>query len=106
MGSSSSASPSELDRRDHLPVFGAIWYPTKDRLAIGGFDVNNGATYTILTPTGTVLSTFTERAPVNGGDGTFGLNFSRQNAAGLNPLTVTDSLGSAVTVPVMVNLTY
>jgi hypothetical protein len=36
----------------------------------------------------------------------FGLTQHRQNAAGLNPLIVTDSLGSSVTVPVVVNLKY
>jgi hypothetical protein len=90
---------------DRLLVFGATWYPTKYILQIGGFDVNNGATYTILTPTGAVLATLTEKTPINGGDGTFGLSQHRQNAAGLNPLTVTDSLGSTVTVPVVVKLT-
>jgi hypothetical protein len=46
------------------------------------------------------------RSPVNGGDGSFGLTQHRQNAAGLNPLIVTDSLGSSVTVPVVVSLKY
>jgi hypothetical protein len=91
---------------DRLLVFGATWYPTKYILQISGFDVNNGATYTITTPTGAVLATLTERTPINGGDGHFGLSQHRQNAAGLNPLTVTDSLGSSVTVPVTVKLTY
>jgi hypothetical protein len=90
---------------DRLLVLGATWYPTKYTLQIGGFDVNNGVTYTILTPAGAVLATLTERTPVNGGDGTFGFSQHRQNAAGLNPLTVTDSLGSTVTVPVVVKLT-
>jgi hypothetical protein len=90
---------------DRLLVFAATWYPTKYLLQITGFDVNNGATYTISTPTGAVLATLTERTPVNGGDGSFGLTQHRQNAAGLNPLTVTDSLGSTVTVPVVVKLT-
>ena len=92
---------------DRLLVFGATWYPTKYILQVSGFDVNNGATYYIyVASTGALLATITQRTPVNGGDGSFGLSQHRTNAAGLNPLIVTDSLGSSVTVPLVVSLKY
>ena len=86
---------------DRLFVSGATYYPTKYLLEVGGFDVNNGATYSIYTVTGVLLATLTERTPANGGDGHFGLTQHRTNAAGISPLTVTDSLGSSVTVPIV-----
>jgi len=82
-------------------VFGATYPPTKYILHVGGFDVNNGATYRIYTSTGALLATLTQKTPVNGGDGNFGLNQHRTNAAFISPLTVTDSLGSSVTVPIV-----
>jgi hypothetical protein len=86
---------------DHLLVFGATYSPTKYILHVGGFDVNNGATYSIYTCTGTLLATLTEKTPANGGDGNFGLSQHRTNAASISPLTVTDGLGSSVTVPIV-----
>jgi hypothetical protein len=86
---------------DRLLVFGATYSPTKYTLHVSGFDVNNGATYRIYTSTGALLATLTQKTPFNGGDGNFGLNQHRTNAAGISPLTVTDSLGSSVTVPIV-----
>jgi hypothetical protein len=91
---------------DRLLVFGATYSPTKYTLHVGGFDVNNGATYRIYTSTGALLATLTQKTPFNGGDGNFGLNQHRTNAAGISPLTVTDSLWSSVTVPIEVVKSY
>ena len=86
---------------DRLLVVGATYSPTKYTLHLGGFDANNGATYTVYTSTGAVLATLTQRTPFNGGDGSFGLSQHRTNAAFISPLTVTDSIGSSVTVPIV-----
>jgi hypothetical protein len=86
---------------DRMLVFGATYYPTKYILQVSGFDANNGATYNIYTSTGALLATLTQRDPFNGGDGNFGLTQHRTNAAFISPLTVTDSLGSSVTVPIV-----
>ena len=86
---------------DRLLVFGATYPPTKYILHVGGFDVNNGATYSIYTSTGALLATLTQRTPADGGDGNFGLTQHRTNAAFISPLTVSDSLGSSVTVPIV-----
>lgn len=86
---------------DRLLVFGATWYPTKYILSVSGFDVNNGATYSIYTSKGALLATLTQKTAANGGDGNFGLSQHRTNAAGISPLTVTDSLGSSVTIPIV-----
>jgi hypothetical protein len=86
---------------DRLVVFGATYSPTKYILHVGGFDVNNGATFRIFTSTGAPLATLTQRSPVDGGDGNFGLTQHRTNAAFISPLTVTDSLGSSLTVPIV-----
>ena len=86
---------------DRLLVLGATWSPTKYLLHVGGFDVNNGATYSIYTSASALLATLTQRTPSNGGDGNFGLTQHRTNAAFISPLTVTDSLGSSVTVPIV-----
>jgi hypothetical protein len=86
---------------DRLLVTGATYSPTKYILDVGGFDVNNGATYRIYTVRGALLATLTQRTPANGGDGDFVLTQHRTNAAFLSPLTVTDSLGSSVSVPIV-----
>lgn len=91
---------------DRLLVSGASYSPTKYILHIGGYDVNNGATYSVHTSAGALLATLTENAPDNGGDGNFGLNQHRTNAAFISPLTVTDSLGSSVTVPIVFDKPY
>jgi len=91
---------------DRLLVFGATYSPTKYTLHVGGFDVNNGATYSIYTSSGALLATLTQKTPANGGDGNFGLTQHRTNAAGISPLTVTDSLGSSVTVPIVFDNRY
>jgi hypothetical protein len=91
---------------DRLLVFGATYSPTKYTLHVGGFDVNNGATYSVYTSTGALLATLTQKTPINGGDGDFGLSQHRTNAAGISPLTVTDSLGSSVTVPIVFEKSY
>ena len=86
---------------DRLLVFGATYSPTKYLLEVSGFDANNGATFNIYTSSGALLATLTQRTPPNGGDGSFGLTQHRTNAAFISPLTVTDSLGSSVTVPIV-----
>jgi hypothetical protein len=91
---------------DRVVLTRAVWSPHKNKtLQVAGFDVNNGATYTVyVTSTGAELGTITERTPYNGGDGTFVRNFSE--STDLNNLTVTDSLGGSATIPVTVNNKY
>ena len=92
---------------DHLVVTGAVWarFSVNKTLQVRGFDVNNGATYTVyVTGTGVELGTITERTPNNGGDGSFIRNFSEN--VDLNNLTVKDSLGGSATIPVTVSNRY
>jgi hypothetical protein len=90
---------------DRLLLTAAVWSPRSRILQVRGFDVNNGATYTVyVTSTGAELGTFTERTPNNGGDGSFIRNFSENTD--LNNLTVRDSLGGTATIPVTVNKKY
>jgi hypothetical protein len=91
---------------DRLLVTGAVWTAKFSRLSVTGFDVNNGATYSIyVTATGALLRTFSEQNPYNGGDGSFRQNFLEQTDLYQN-LTVKDSLGASVTVPVAVDRSY
>ena len=72
---------------------------------MSGFDVNAGATYTwTVTATGQVLGTFTERPADNGGDGSFRVTHYMNVPP--SSVTVSDSLGSSVTVPVVRNNQY
>lgn len=92
---------------DRVILTTAVWFrfSTTKRLQVAGFDVNQGATYTIyVTATGQELGTIGENAPDNGGDGTFTHNFSAKTD--LDNLTVVDSLGGTATIPVTVNNKY
>jgi hypothetical protein len=90
---------------DRLLVTGAAWITQRLTLQVSGFDVNYGATYSIyVTSTGALVGTFTGKAPYNGGDGTFRQNY--QEERDLNNLTVKDSLGQTVTIPVTVVKPY
>lgn len=92
---------------DHMVLTGAICarFSVNKTLQVRGFDVNNGATYTVyVTATGIELGTITERTPNNGGDGSFIRNFSEN--VDLNNLTVKDSLGGSATIPVTVSNRY
>jgi hypothetical protein len=75
------------------------------RLQVTGFDVNYSATYSVyVTSTGALVGTFTGKPPYNGGDGSIREAFLEQTD--LNNLTVKDSLGSTVTIPVAVVRPY
>jgi hypothetical protein len=92
---------------DRVVLTGAVWsrFSVNKTLQVRGFDVNNGATYTVyVTATGVELGTITEKTPYNGGDGSFIRNFSVK--VDLNNLTVTDSLGGSATIPVTVSNKY
>lgn len=90
---------------DRLLLNRAVWTRKFLSLQIQGFDVNNGATYTVfLTSTGAKLGTITEKTPTNGGDGTLLANF-RMSTAPAN-VTVTDSIGGSSTIPVTINNSY
>jgi hypothetical protein len=90
---------------DRLLVTGAAWITKTLRLQVTGFDVNYGATYSVyVTSTGALVGTFTGKPPYNGGDGSIRENFLEQTD--LNNLTVKDSLGSTVTIPVSVVRPY
>jgi hypothetical protein len=84
----------------------AVWVRKFLSLRVSGFDVNNGATYTVyVTSTGAKLGSFTEKTPDNGGDGSLRAAFY-QNAPVPSELTVTDSLGTRVTIPVGIDNNY
>ena len=84
---------------------GAAWITKRLTLQVTGFDVNYGATYSIyVTSTGALVGTFTGKSPYNGGDGSFRQNYQEQTD--LNNLTVKDSLGQTVTIPVTVVRPY
>jgi hypothetical protein len=92
---------------DRIVLTGAVWSPlsANKSLQVRGFDVNNGATYTVyVTATGAELGTITEKTPNNGGDGSFLRNFSENTD--LNNLTVRDSLGGSASISVTVNNKY
>ena len=90
---------------DRLLVSGAVWVRRTIDLVVSGFDVNAGATSTWkVTGTGQVLGTFTERAAANGGNGSF--RVARIMNVPPSSVTVSDSLGSSVTVPVIRNNQY
>ena len=99
---------------DRLDVTKAIWSPhsVNKTLQIQGFDANFGATYTVFaTTTGTQLGTFTESSAWQDGGIQNNLRvppgpttFSSLTSPG--SVTVTNSLGGSVTVPVTVNLKY
>ena len=91
---------------DRVILNRAVWSPHKnDTLQIQGFDVNNGASYTLyVTSTGAVLGTITERTPDNGGDGSFLANFRETTNVG--NVTIKDSLGGVASIPVTVNNNY
>jgi Putative Ig domain len=96
---------------DSLNIFPAAYLTKFLRLQVSGFDVNVGATYTVYaTSTGAKLGTLGE---VNSGDGQpfdgDGKLFSNFQVSPLNlpqQITVTDSFGSSVTVPVNRVLMY
>lgn len=91
---------------DRLLVNGAVDVLKTERLVVPGFDVNNGATYAVfVTSTGAELSSFTEAAPDGGGDGSFSASYYHPIPIPAE-LTVTDSLGSSVTVPVVRDTKY
>ena len=94
------------DGADRLFIRGASWCARVLRVQINGFDVNNGATYTVYrTSTGAQFgSPFTEATVSNGGDGSFIRNFTTNTNP--NSLTVTDSLGGSVTVAVVASTSY
>jgi hypothetical protein len=84
----------------------AVWVRKFLSLRVTGFDVNNGATYTVyVTSTGAKLGSFAEKTPDNGGDGSFRAAFY-QNAPVPSELTVTDSLGTQVTILVGIDNSY
>ena len=92
---------------DRVVLTRAVWSPlsVNKTLQVSGFDVNNGATFTVyVTATGAELGTITERTPNNGGDGSFLRNFSENTD--LNNLTVRDSLGGSASIPVTINNKY
>jgi hypothetical protein len=85
---------------DRLLVSGAVWVRRTIDLVVSGFDVNAGATYTwTVTATGQVLGTFTERPAYDGGDSSF--RVAQFMNVPPSSVTVSDSLGSSVTVPVV-----
>ena len=93
---------------DNLVIAGASFLEKFVRLQVAGFDVNVGATYTIYNAqTGKKLGTLGE---VNSGDGepfdgdgrlVSGIGITSLNGPIPEKVTVTDSLGSSVTVPVV-----
>jgi hypothetical protein len=92
---------------DRLFLTGAVWaeFSVDKTLQVGGFDANNGATYTVyVTATGRELGTITESTPDNGGVGTFIARYSE--SVDLNNLTVKDSLGGSASIPVTVDTHY
>jgi hypothetical protein len=90
---------------DRLSLTGAVWSSHNRTLQVQGFDVNSGATYSVfVTATGAELGTINERTPGNGGDGTLRANFSEN--VDPNNVTVRDSLGGSVSIPVVVNNRY
>jgi hypothetical protein len=93
---STTAPPTTTTAPPSPPQFVTTDFVCNGACAIGPGDVGMAFAAGLI-GTGAVLATFTERTPVSGGDGSFGLTQHRQNAAGLNPLTVTDSLGSTIT---------
>jgi hypothetical protein len=91
---------------DRLLVKAATYFPLRQSIQVNGYDVNYGATYTVyVTATGARLGTITNRAPENGGDGSFVGSF-RTSTNFPNNLTVTDSLGSTVSVAVVRSTKY
>lgn len=92
---------------DRLVMTSAVWYShhSGKPLRVTGFDVNYGATYTVyVTATGKEVGTITRRSPDNGGDDNFTANFPE--TTDLNNITVTDSLGGNLSIPVIVNTSY
>jgi hypothetical protein len=90
---------------DRLFLSGAVWVRKFRSLQLEGFDVINSATYTVsVTSTGAKLGTITERDPSSGGDGTLLATFAANTAP--SSLTVTDSVGSSVTIAVTINNHY
>lgn len=91
---------------DRLLVTAATYFPTRQSIQVNGYDVTYGATYTVyVTATGAKLGTITNRAPDNGGDGSFVGSFRTSTNFPTN-LTVTDSLGSSVSIPVVRSTKY
>jgi hypothetical protein len=99
---------------DRLVLHSAVWsiHKVGQPLQIQGFDANFGATFKVVaTSTGKKIGTFTENSAFQ--DGSILQTFSVTPASGIFPsttnpgsVTVTDSLGGSVTIPVTVNLQY
>jgi hypothetical protein len=94
---------------DNLQISGASYLSRFKSLRVSGFDVNISATYTVYaTSTGAKLGTLAE---VNSGDGApfdgdGGLIGSFSMSASPQQITVKDSLGRSVTVPVILVKPY
>jgi putative Ig domain-containing protein len=91
---------------DNLLIAGASYLEKFGRLAVGGFDVNVGATYTVYSAaTGAKLGTLGEVNSGDGepfdGDGRLSSSFPISPPPLSEKVTVTDSLGGSVTVPVV-----
>jgi hypothetical protein len=92
---------------DRLVVTSATWFTDHSGkpLRINGYDANYGASYTVyVTATGAEVGTITRRTPDNGGDDNFTASFPE--TTDLNNITVKDSLGGSVSIPVVINTSY
>jgi hypothetical protein len=90
---------------DKLEISSAAYLSRFGRLQVGGFDVNVGASYTVYaTSTGAKIGTLGEVNSGDGqpfdGDGKLVSNFSMSPSNVPQQITVKDSLGGSVTVPV------
>jgi putative Ig domain-containing protein len=92
---------------DHLVIAGAAYLEKFGTLRVSGFDVNVGATYTVYnTSTGAEIGTLREDNSGNPGapfpgDGGMVLNTHISPPPTSQQVTIKDSLGSSVTVPVV-----
>jgi hypothetical protein len=90
---------------DRLVVTAATWFSERHVLQVAGFDVNYGASYIVsVTSTGAKVGTLIRNSPDNGGDDNFRTNF--QETTDLDNITVNDSLGGSVSIPVAISTKY